>query len=108
MKALSLYQYLKENKGGTIKEGKIMNYNKGFQVATRDTEELEFSSLGGLLLYLDACEIDTFGAWYDTGAWWLDLSSVHIKDKNQALELARRENQKAIFDWKTKKSIYIV
>ena len=107
MKALALYNYLEENKGGTIKNGEIMEYQDGYQVATRETEELEFQSLGGLLLYLDACELDSFGAWYDAGAWWLDLSSVHIKSKKEALELAKQENQKAIYSWKTKKSIFI-
>jgi len=107
MNKLEYYNYLQDNKGGTIKNGKIVEYKEGYQVATQDSEEIEFNTIGRLLLYVDICELDNFGAWYDRGSWWLDLSSLHIQSKRKALQVARKENQKAIYDWKNKKAIFL-
>lgn len=46
------------------------------------------------------------GVWVDEGEVYVDLS-IHILDYNEALEVARNNKQKAIFDLKNKTSIYL-
>lgn len=46
------------------------------------------------------------GVWVDEGEVYVDLS-IHIIDYNEALEVARNNKQKAIFDLKNKTSIYL-
>ena len=49
-----------------------------------------------------------YGAWIDTNTWivYQGLSAVRY-DKKEAMELARKYKQKAIFDLKNKKEIFI-
>ena len=46
------------------------------------------------------------GVWVDEGEVYVDLS-IHIINYNEALEVARNNKQKAIFDLKNKTSIYL-
>lgn len=46
------------------------------------------------------------GVWVDEGEVYIDLS-IHILDYNEALEVARNNKQKAIFNLKDKTSIYL-
>lgn len=46
------------------------------------------------------------GVWVDEGEVYVDLS-IHILNYNEALEVARNNKQKAIFDLKNKTSIYL-
>ena len=62
---------------------------KDFTVAKLATE---FNSISK-----DAVKGDCFGAWLNEGLWYLEKSKI-IDDLDQALSIARQNNQIAIYD----------
>ncbi len=86
--------------------------NKGFMVSvfgaefkTTD-EEIAKSKIREYLEKIQTQEGLFVGVWLDEGEVYVDLS-IHILDYNEALEVARNNKQKAIFDLKNKTSIYL-
>ena len=96
-----------ETGGATIKDGKIKRYKTGFTVS-RD-KGITAGDVNTLILFGAIMDADTWGLWYDDEAdiWGLDLDLIYTEDKAEALELARLYNQKAIYTWGDKKSIYL-
>ena len=101
------------NKGGaTFKNGEIVTYESGYQVAIlydavirKDSEQTRAQ-----LLY----EINN-GDLLDGGIWLnpktkhieLDLLTVHISDKRDAKILGKHFKQTAILEWSTFDNIYL-
>lgn len=99
--------------GATLnKYGEDFISNKGFMVSvfgaefkTTDEEKAK-SKIEEYLEKIQTEEGLFVGVWVDEGEVYTDLS-IHIMDYNEALEVARNNKQKAIFDLKNKTSIYL-
>lgn len=96
-----------ETGGATINGGKVVRYEKGFTVA-RD-EGITAGDVNSLILYGVIMDSESWGLWYDDQAdmWGLDLDNIYTEDKGEALRLAIFYNQKAIYSWEDKKTIYM-
>lgn len=96
--------------GATFKEGVPVIHHSGYQVAVlygasvyeNTNEEHE-----ALLVAINDGIIPDGGIWLnpDTNMIEVDLLTVHISDRQDAINLAKHFNQKAIFDWSTFDSI---
>ena len=98
--------------GATLKNGKPVIHHSGYQVAilygatVYDNTDEEHEAL---LVAINDGIIPDGGIWLnpDTNMIEVDLLTVHISDKHDALNLARHFKQKAIFDWSTFDNIYL-
>ncbi len=109
-KVLKLIQ---ENKAGFTADFSFrkVNHKIGFYVAiTNNANENPIKAISKLFEEKKKHkEIKLFGGWIDneTGLYYLDLSK-HETDKQEALNIARQYNQKAILDIKQKCSINVI
>ena len=101
--------------GGFSLNSDGLNATSGFMVSCKDLYKINLSDLTPDKLdnaIKEATEIGGYiGGWLDTEAndkdnFYLDIS-VNIQDKNKAIELAKKNNQLAIFDIATGESIYL-
>lgn len=107
MRALKFKEDIIKNEVITVADMKKVSYNEGYQVAITKEDEITSKNLNELLLLIDALEIKDFGIWLDSGIWYLDKNSVYIKDYQEAIKVAKENDQKAIFDWSTFESIEV-
>ena len=99
--------------GATLnKYGEDFVSNNGFMVSvfgaefkTTDEEKAK-SKIREYIEKIQTQEGLFVGVWVDEGEVYVDLS-IHIMDYNEALEVARNNKQKAIFNLKDKTSIYL-
>lgn len=84
-----------ENNGGlTLKNGKIINYKSGWQVATEGKETKDMATAMKMIKeYGGNC-----GVWLCDGVWFIDKSH-RVSTKKQALEIGRVHNQIIVFGW---------
>lgn len=99
--------------GATLnKYGEDFISNEGFMVSVFGAEFKttdEGKAKNKIREYLEKIQTEEglfVGVWVDEGEVYIDLS-IHIMDYNEALEVARNNKQKAIFDLKNKTSIYL-
>ena len=126
MTFLELMDYLQKNGGATIKINDvddyfIYNHEYGYQVARRGiisglyfenvvaTEiildlKTEFDKIVGFFLTTKNGDI---GLWVDDNKLYIDTLSQWFTVKSTALEIAKNEGQKAIWDWSKKETIYL-
>lgn len=99
--------------GATLnKNGEDFISNNGFMVSVfgaefKTTDEEKAKSK--IREYIEKIQTEEglfVGVWVDEGEVYVDLS-IHILNYNEALEVARNNKQKAIFDLKNKTSIYL-
>ena len=87
--------------GGFSLNSDGLNATSGFMVSCKDLYKINLSDLiGGYI-----------GGWLDVNSddknnFYLDIS-INVKDKDEAIELAKKNNQLAIFDIATGESIYL-
>jgi hypothetical protein len=88
--------------------GYIVSQDKGIKVIDKPLEHLNFKEieqdLKALIKRVRATEF--IGLWLDNGIIYIDISRV-IQSKENALKLAKEQNQKAIFDIKNNKVIFV-
>ena len=91
-----------ENNGGlTLKNGKIITYKTGYQVATEGETTTDINAVRAIMKrYNGNC-----GLWLENGIWYIDKSQ-RIGTKKNALELGRKCNQISIFKWADYSLIY--
>lgn len=99
--------------GATLnKYGEDFVSNNGFMVSVFGAEFKttdEGTAKSKIEEYLEKIQTEEglfVGVWVDEGEVYIDLS-IHIMDYNEALEVARNNKQKAIFNLKDKTSIYL-
>lgn len=85
---------LQNDDGLTLKNGKIVNYKTGWQVAT---EGLEITDINKVVQAVKKFN-GNCGIWYSNGIYYIDKSH-RVKTKKQALEIGREHNQISIFGW---------
>lgn len=99
-----LKDYIVENDGLTLSnDGKIANLNSGYMVSLEGYEkvyqDIKFIDLKMVKSYLKkAKEKNAFvGFWVSDKKIYIDLS-INVNERGEALELAKQNNQLAIFD----------
>ena len=92
---------LKNNDGLTLKNGKIITYKTGYQVATEGIETRSpQSAIMWVKIYRGNC-----GIWFNDGVYYIDKSH-RVSTKKDALEIGRKHNQISILGWKKMNLIY--
>lgn len=92
---------LKNNDGVTLKDGKVVEYRSGWQVADYGVECLTVEEAEKAVLEYNG----TCGVWLADGVYYVD-HSFRVNTKKEALEIGRAHNQISVFGWKTKKLAY--
>ena len=92
---------LNNNDGLTLKNGKIITYKSGWQVATEGVETTDIvEAMKAVKTYNGNC-----GIWFSDGIWYIDKSR-RVSTKREALELGRACNQISILKWATMGLVY--
>lgn len=92
---------LKENDGLTLKNGKIIVYKSGYQVA--DYGE-ELTTAEEAIKVIRTMGGDC-GVWYNGGIYYID-HSMRISTKREALAIGRAHQQISILKWSNFSLIY--
>ena len=84
------------NDGLTLKNGKVITYKSGWQVATegKETENIQ-EAIQMIRAYKGDC-----GVWYSEGIYYIDKSH-RVSTKREALAVGRACNQISILNWRT-------
>ena len=92
---------LKENDGLTLKNGKIIIYKTGWQVADYGVElKTAEDAIKAVREMKGNC-----GIWYSCGIYYID-HSFRVNTKAEALQLGRKYNQISILRWEGCKLVY--
>lgn len=85
---------LENNDGLTLKNGKVITYKSGWQVATEGVEcKTAREAINAVKAYAGNC-----GVWLADGIYYVDKSH-RVSTKHMALEIGRAHNQISIFGW---------
>ena len=92
---------LKENDGLTLKNGKIIIYKTGYQVADYGVElKTPEAAIKAVKEMKGNC-----GIWYSEGIYYID-HSMRISTKREALAIGRAHQQISILKWSNFSLIY--
>ena len=92
---------LANNDGLTLKNGKLITYKSGYQVATEGLETKDINEAMQMIRnYNGNC-----GIWYSEGIYYIDKSH-RVSTKKEALEIGRRCNQISVLKWATMGLVY--
>ena len=92
---------LENNDGLTLKNGKIITYKTGYQVATEGVETTDMKeAMKAIKAFNGNC-----GIWLENGIYYIDKSHRE-NTKKKALEVGRNHNQISILQWATMNLIY--
>ena len=93
---------LTNNDGLTLKNGKVITYKSGWQVATEGVEcTTAREAINAVKAYGGNC-----GVWLDeNGIYYVDCS-FRVSTKAEALRIGREKNQICILRWKDMSLIY--
>ena len=92
---------LANNDGLTLKNGKLITYKTGYQVATEGLETADIQEAMQMIRnYKGNC-----GVWYSEGIYYIDKSH-RVSTKKEALEIGRRCNQISVLKWATMGLVY--
>ena len=86
---------LMENDGLTLKNGKLITYKSGWQVATEGVEcKTTREAINAVKAYNGNC-----GVWFANGIYYIDKSH-RVNTKREALEVGRAHNQISVLGWR--------
>lgn len=92
---------LANNDGLTLKNGKIITYKTGYQVATEGMETKDINTaIKTVRAYRGNC-----GIWYSEGVYYIDRSQ-RISTKKEALAVGKACNQISILKWSNMSLVY--
>lgn len=92
---------LMNNDGITLKNGKLIQYKTGWQVAIYGVEvKTAREAIEAVKAYDGNC-----GVWFADGIYYID-KSFRVNTKREALEIGREHNQISIFGWSRKNLAY--
>lgn len=87
---------LTNNDGLTLKNGKVITYKSGWQVATEGQETKDIQEAMQMIKrYNGDC-----GVWYSEGIYYIDKSH-RVDTKREAIRIGRECNQISVLNWKT-------
>jgi len=85
---------IKDNGGLTLKNGKVITYKSGWQVATEGIETTDMVvAMKAIKAYGGNC-----GIWFANGVWYIDKSK-RVSTKHEALTIGRACKQISILKW---------
>ena len=85
---------LKNNGGLTLKNGKKVTYNSGWQVATEGIETKSArEAINAVKAYNGNC-----GVWFADGVYYVDKSK-RVNTKTEAMAIGRACNQISVLKW---------
>ena len=87
--------------GLTLKNGKVINYKSGWQVADHGVETTDAREAINTVKRMNG----NCGVWFENGVYYID-HSFRVDTKREALEIGRKFNQISVFGWRTKKLAY--
>lgn len=86
---------LTEDDGMTLKNGHLITYKTGWQVATEGVEcQTPEEAIKAVRAYNGNC-----GVWFSGGIYYIDKSH-RVNTKREALEVGRACNQISVLNWK--------
>lgn len=90
------------NNGGlTLKNGKVITYKSGWQVATEGMETTDIKEAMKMIkAYGGNC-----GIWFADGIWYIDKSH-RVDTKREAMEIGRAHNQISVLRWRDMGLVY--
>lgn len=90
------------NNGGlTLKNGKVITYKTGYQVATEGIEtKSQEEAMKAIKNYKGDC-----GIWFAEGIYYIDKSH-RVSTKKEALAVGRACNQISVLNWRTMGLVY--
>ena len=92
---------IKNNGGLTLKNGKIINYKSGWQVATEGIETTDIrEAMNAIKAYNGNC-----GIWFSGGVWYIDKSH-RVNTKREAMEIGRACKQISVLRWRDMGLVY--
>ena len=92
---------LVNNEGLTLKNGKLIEYKTGWQVAVYGVEvKTAREAIEAVKAYGGNC-----GVWFADGIYYID-KSFRVDTKREALKIGREHNQISIFGWSRKNLAY--
>ena len=92
---------LANNDGLTLKNGKVISYRTGWQVATHGVEvKTAREAIEAVKAYGGNC-----GVWLENGIYYVD-KSFRVNTKREALTIGKAHNQISIFGWARKNLAY--
>ena len=95
MIAITKLTSLKNNDGLTLKNGEIITYKSGWQVATEGMQTTSPKvAMIMIKLYKGNC-----GIWFSDGIYYIDKSH-RVNTKREAMEIGRACNQISVLKWK--------
>lgn len=87
---------LANNDGLTLKNGKVITYKSGWQVATEGVEcKTAREAINAVKAYGGNC-----GIWFADGIYYIDKSH-RVNTKRKAMEIGKACNQISVLNWKT-------
>lgn len=111
-----IIETLEKNNGITlnIETLKAVSFENGFQVSFHEIEKTEINDIETIKKALLHCMMKYtdksvfIGIWINKKTKNVEIDmTTRYEDKKSALILARFHNQKAVYDWKKQKSIYL-
>lgn len=101
MIAITKLTSLKNNDGLTLKNGEIITYKSGWQVATEGMQTTSPKvAMVMIKLYKGNC-----GIWFSDGIYYIDKSH-RVNTKKEAMEIGRTCNQISVLNWKNMSLAY--
>ena len=92
---------LAENDGLTLKNGKVITYKTGWQVATEGVEAKSArEAINAVKAYGGNC-----GIWFSGGIYYIDKSH-RVNTKREAVEIGKACNQISVLCWRTMALVY--
>ena len=94
MDMIKTLKALVNNDGLTLKNGKMVNYKSGYQVAT---EGMEATTAEEAVKMIEAYG-GNCGVWYSEGVYYID-KSYRVATKKEALRIGKACNQQSVLKW---------
>jgi hypothetical protein len=92
---------IEEDGGLTLKNGKIVEFKSGYQVATEGVEITDINKVREAIKKFGG----NCGLWLSGGIWYIDKSH-RVNTKKEALEIGRACNQISVLKWADKSLVY--
>ena len=111
MKKQTLLNIIKKG-GATLNyKGRQVSYATGYQVSLKDLYIFDLKDIDAILKaineQLDKLSLNGhLGLWVDEGKMYIDLS-FNISRFDRAITIGKLNNQLSIFDWASKKCIFL-
>ena len=88
--------------GLTLKNGKVINYKSGWQVADHGYETADAKVAAVFIQTMGDC-----GVWLSNGIYYID-SSKRVNTKREAVAIGIQHNQQSVLCWRNMKLTWLV